>query len=248
MSPVATPLVLAALGLVLPTVPHAAGRHAACLLDPRPRVTIMCASADGAADDPIAAAGSRVVEAARQFGGAQAEVAAEWVAETADGEAADDLLTRQLALFETCVIDGDDDDGAKCRELDAALGALESALKAGERGAPAERFAALFGSSRVDRATMRLTNAAARFGDEQGMVAAAWVSGVRADGKLNPAGLLEQQHQLFGECLLDEDGTGSARCLALQDALAAFQRSLGVRGNVVSTRDLRGAEAEAPAE
>merc|ERR1712196_564181 len=61
---------------------------------------------------------------------------------------------------------------------------------------------------------------------------------VRANGGANPAALLEQQVSLFGECKLEEDGSGSARCRELQDALSALQASLGGGGRVVSLRGL----------
>ena len=101
----------------------------------------------------------------------------------------------------------------------------------------AAAFAGIFGTSKVDRAAARVRKAAAAFGPEQKRVAELWTADVRSNCAANPTALLQGQVALFGECLLDEDGC-SARCQELQESLDALQASLGIRGKIVSTRDL----------
>ena len=50
--------------------------------------------------------------------------------------------------------------------------------------------------------------------------------------------LLEQQQLLFGQCMLEEDGS-SIKCSELQVSIAALQEALGVGGRVVSTAGLK---------
>merc|ERR1719305_596701 len=100
------------------------------------------------------------------------------------------MLETQLSIFEECLVDAEDG-GAKCKELDAALGSLEQHLVAAASTTPAEAFFAVFGNSQVDRAAARVRTAAAKFGPEQGKLAAAWVATVRKTGAADPAGLLE---------------------------------------------------------
>lgn len=187
----------------------------------------------------------RVVAAASQFGDAQGEAAAEWVKEAMDSRSREvdcaALLGKQMALFEECLIE----ESALCKELDQALTLLEGQLEKGETGTLLEgqldALVGLFGQSQLDRALARVRTAASKFGVEQGKIAKLWVKDVRRNRKnINPLTLLEQQTSLFGECLVeddDEDG-GSGRCEELNEALGALQRSLGIRGRVVSTGSL----------
>jgi len=124
----------------------------------------------------------------------------------------------------------------KCKELDAALTALENMLATDMN----DERAAVFGRGpKLDRALLRVRSAAAKFGPEHQSVARAWTSRVRSNGWANPAALLEDQVALFGECLVDEDGSPD-RCLVLQESLEALQVALNVRGKVVSTAQFRG--------
>jgi len=187
-------------------------------------------------DEPelrVRAAAIRVVAAANKFGEAQGEAAAEWVTDAMSSRfgkvdcAA--LLGKQMALFEECLLD--EDGGAKCKELDVALAGLEEQLKKDASGPVSE-----FGNAKLDRAAARVRAAAAKFGPDHRKMADVWMADVRANRKLNPAALLEEQLALFGECLLDYDGDGGpARCKELEEALAALQAGLGVGGRVVPT-------------
>ena len=56
--------------------------------------------------------------------------------------------------------------------------------------------------------------------------------------KLAEDALLEQQQLLFGQCMLEENGS-SAKCSELQVSIAALQEALGVGGRVVSTAGLK---------
>jgi len=201
----------------------------------------LCAADDGdAAVEALASAAARVVEAAEQFGGAHGEAALAWVDEAmeahltgTDDTTATELLDKQLALFEECLLD-EEGDGSKCKELDDALAALEAMLD-GANEFPVDAFAGHFFKSKLERAAARVRAAAAKFGPEQKAIAELWVSDKKANGALNPVALLEEQAALFGECLLDEDGGGSERCKELDDALGALQAGLGVRGGIVPT-------------
>ena len=232
-------VVASALSLVVPTGSH---RHACDVSRPGMRcmtIARMCAPLD-AGDLELQEAARRVIAAAKQFGIPQEEAAAAWVDDALRGRAADgsELLSQQLSLFEGCLLDGEDDGSVdRCKELDDALGALEHHLMAAATQTPAESFFAVFGKSKVDRAAARVRAAATKFGPAQGKVAAAWVAEVRRNGQVDPVRLLEAQEALFGECLLDEDG-GSSRCRELSESLSALQASLGVRGSIISTRDL----------
>jgi len=187
----------------------------------------LCAVHDNG--DDVKQAAERVVNAANQFGNEQGTAAADWVRKAVRaGADSDELLKAQLSLFEGCIIDDEDDDaGAKCIELDSALAELEE--MAGTNDAA---------SSRLERAATRVRVAASKFGPLEKRAAEVWVAEVRENGGANPAALLEQQVSLFGECKLEEDGSGSARCRELQDALSALQASLGIGGRVVSLRGL----------
>jgi len=236
MPSIALAFLTSALGLIVPAPLRGSppALHA-----PRSAHIRLCAAPD-AGDIRLRAAAARVVAAAEQFGSEQAEAAKAWVNEamTAGGAASDgsELLETQLSIFDECLLD-DDDGGAKCKELDAALSSLEQHLMAAASTTPAEAVFAVFGNSKLDRAAARVRTAASKFGPEQRKVAEAWLAEVRKTGAVNPTGLLESQVALFGECLLDEDG-GIARCQELQESLNALQASLGIRGTIVSTRDL----------
>lgn len=185
---------------------------------------MMCTPEDAAAAK-IAAA-KRVVAAAECFGTAQGDAAKAWVAEALAGKAdPSKLLGKQIDIFEGCIIG--DDDGEKCKELDESLSRLELELNAGVRFGTAD--------GAVDRASVRVRKAAAKFGDEQAAATDKWLLGAKASGAANPALLLQAQTAMFGECMLDEDGS-STRCQDLEDALNALQASLGIGGMVVGTR------------
>lgn len=191
---------------------------------------VLCAAGDA---KHIQEAAARVVRAAEMFGSEQGAAAAEWVGEAIRTPIAatepEELFNKQIMLFEGCVVD-DDEEGSmeRCKELDAALSDLDKLLF----------FAASKGNPKLDRALVRVKNAAAKFGDEQRRVAEVWTRQVRAEGCANPAALLEQQQLLFGQCMLEEDGS-SAKCSELQVSIAALQEALGVGGRVVSTAGLK---------
>jgi len=207
--------------------------HAPRVVVSRPRVAhiALCAPEDAT----LKAAAARVIAAAEQFGSAQAEAAAEWIDEAigagTDAEDGSKLLQKQLVLFEECLVE---DEGGSCEELDKALSALEEELVArsnkGEEVVP---------PSASWLAAARVRTAAAKYGPEQKRVAELWLAEVRSKGVANPAGLLEAQTELFGECLVDYDD-GPSRCEELEQALEALQVSLGIGGKVVSTRGLMG--------
>ena len=197
----------------------------------RPASVVLCAAGDA---KRIQEAAARVVRAAEMFGSEQGAAAAEWVGEAIRTPIAatepEELLNKQIMLFEDCVVDDDDDEGSmeRCKELDAALDDLDNLLlDAASKGKP-----------KLDRALVRVKNAAAKFGDEQRRVAEVWTRQVRAEGCANPAALLEQQQLLFGQCMLEENGS-SAKCSELQVSIAALQEALGVGGRVVSTAGLK---------
>lgn len=223
-----TSLIALTTGFVLTPTPRGLD-----LIASQPRVlhVLLCVPSD---DTKIQEAAARVIEAAKQFGSTQGEVAASWVEEAiAAGDAAkntSELLQRQMVLFEECLVD-DDDGMAKCKELDMALTDLERMTLSGNARA--------FDSSKFERASARVRTAAVKFGAEQGKMAEIWVEAIRnpEGGAINPAGLLEQQVLLFGECLVD-DNAGPARCQALEESLNALQASIGLRGQVVSTSGL----------
>jgi hypothetical protein len=191
---------------------------------------VLCAAGDA---KHIQEAAARVVRAAEMFGSEQGAAAAEWVGEAIRTPIAatepEELFNKQIMLFEGCVVD-DDEEGSmeRCKELDAALSDLDKLLF----------FAASKGNPKLDRALVRVKNAAAKFGDEQRRVAEVWTRQVRAEGCANPAALLEQQQLLFGQCMLEEDGS-STKCFELQVSIAALQEALGVGGRVVSTAGLK---------
>ena len=106
----------------------------------------------------------------------------------------------QLILFEECLID---DEGGKCKELDASLSAFEAALSAApKKASPSQALEDFFGGgSQKERAAARVRAAAAKFGPTQKQVASDWtkkalVLGAPEDGPT----LMEQQLTLFGEC------------------------------------------------
>jgi len=177
-------------------------------------------------------AAARVVSAAQRFGSAQGEAAAAWVEEAlSTGTGANDsteLLQKQVALFEGCIIDEDDSGIEHCKELDAALSDLDSLLLDDARD-----------TAKVDRALTRVRVTASRFGLEHARAAEAWSDQVRKTGSANPAALLEQQNALFGECLIDYEDGAPNKCIALQDSLASLQSALGIGGRVVSTGGLK---------
>mmetsp|Transcript_11487 Transcript_11487/g.37766 ORF Transcript_11487/g.37766 Transcript_11487/m.37766 type:complete len:235 (-) Transcript_11487:451-1155(-) len=200
----------------------------------RPPAARVLLSAD-ASELMVREAAMRVVAAANKFGSTQGEAAAEWVMEAMSSRSGEvdceELLGKQLALFDECLVE----DSANCEELDEALSSLEAQLKQGEAG-PLD----IFGQSKMDRAAARVRTAAAKFGADYGKVAEQWIADVRGSGsEVSPFALLEQQMSLFGECLLDVDdeegGGASERCEELSEALGALQLSLGVKGRVVAT-------------
>merc|ERR1719421_2715184 len=129
----------------------------------------------GAAVGPSRA--SRVVlNAAEAFGPKQRAAAEAWVEDamtTGDGaKDPSELLQAQLTLFDECLID---DDGGKCKELDAALGSLEMKLKMGKAS-----------KAKLSRASARVRKAAADFGEDERRAAEVWIAGARDSGAANP--------------------------------------------------------------
>lgn len=201
-----------AFGLVLPTA------HVATPLARVARAHVFALTPD----DAIDAAAARVIFAAKQFGSAKEAAAIAWCNEAMSSEEVTrELVNKQLELFDECLLD---DSAGKCKELDMSLGELEKAMN--------QKASAW---SKFDRAAARLRKAAAHFGTEPTAAANLFISGARREGAINPALLLQVQDDLFGACLLDETGS-SERCVELQDAITAVQASIGVRGQVVSTK------------
>lgn len=232
--PVMLSLCALAISLVVPTAPRV-GVAAPCawtasrlVRSHRASGIALCAANDADAEN-VQQAAERVVAVAKQFGSEQGAAAIDWVSKAASsGADSEELLKAQLALFEGCIIDDEDEDaGAKCIELDSALAELEEASGTVDTS-----------SSRMERAAARVRVAASKFGPLEKKAAEVWVAEVRENGGANPAALLEQQVSLFGECILEEDGSGSGRCRELQEALTALQASLGIGGRVVSLRGL----------
>ena len=159
----------------------------------RPPAARVLLSAD-ASELMVREAAMRVVAAANKFGSTQGEAAAEWVMEAMSSRSGEvdceELLGKQLALFDECLVE----DSANCEELDEALSSLEAQLKQGEAG-PLD----IFGQSKMDRAAARVRTAAAKFGADYGKVAEQWIADVRGSGsEVSPFALLEQQMSLFG--------------------------------------------------
>merc|ERR1719203_1708753 len=140
-----------ALALALPTasglgmIPMAHRRFSTCK-----GLVVLCA-ADAEAETKIREAAAWVVKAAEQFGERQGAEAAVWVAEamsarssTMDGS---ELLEKQMALFEECLIEDLED--SICTELDQALTALEQHLMVRSQG-----------DGQIDRASARVCAAA----------------------------------------------------------------------------------------
>jgi len=209
-------------------------RGPACVNAPARAVVALCSPDESEGDAKIKEAAARVVVAAEQFGEVHTAAAVAWIDEAMAARAAGEfdasaLLEKQIVLFEECLLD--EDGGAKCKELDDALAGLEEQLKKDASGPVSE-----FGNAKLDRAAARVRAAAAKFGPDHRKMADVWMADVRANRKLNPAALLEEQLALFGECLLDyDDDGGPDRCKELEEALAALQAGLGVRGRVVPT-------------
>jgi len=202
----------------------------------------LCADAD-LAEARVREAADRVLAAAAQFGEAQVAAADEWVEEALASRSREtdpaDLMEKQLALFEDCLVE----ESFKCAELDRALTTLEKTLKQGQLG-PMDAFAGFFRQGKLDRACARVRCAASKYGAAQSKIAESWLAELRGSkDAMNPFELLEQQELLFGECLIDYDGSGPEKCQELEEALGALQLSLGVRGAVVSTRAILGAPA-----
>ena len=159
---------------------------------------------DGKADIKVAAAA--VKKAASKFGKIQSDRAGAWVESVInsdDGCPTDSLLNEQLVLFEECLLD---DEGGKCKELDAALSAFDATL-AVSLPADATNTKKNLEKSKKMRAGARVKAAASKFGTIQKQVAEDWTTKAITIGapKDGPS-LMEQQLLLFGECQLTEDG------------------------------------------
>jgi len=77
-------------------------------------------------------AAARVQSAASKFGAEQKKGATEWIKAVKTGDEKVDsqqLLEKQVALFDECMLD---DDSKKCQELSEALAAMQEALKLGD--------------------------------------------------------------------------------------------------------------------
>jgi len=172
----------------------------------------------------VEAAASAVKKVAAKFGKAQADRANAWLDTMVkhDGETpTESLLNEQLVLFEECLLD---DEGGKCKELDAALTAFESALTeqptAGETRAKANlrKFA-------QDRAGARVRAAASKFGTAQKAFATDWTREAVAAGATSSV-LMEQTLKLFDQCEVTADGKADPKCVALFEALDNLQIAL----------------------
>ena len=111
------------------------------------------------------------------------------------------LSRPQLVLFEECTLD---DDGAKCKELDSALTAFETAL-ATQLSADATKTKANLEKSKKNRAAARVKAAAAKFGGPQKAFAETWTKDALEAGT-SSGKLMEQTLALFDSCEVTEDG------------------------------------------
>lgn len=140
-------------------------------------------------------------------------------------------MEQQILLFESCLLD-DDDGGAKCKQLDTALVALQAALdaKGGKAVSKKLTLSEMFAGNPLQDAAKKVTDAAGKFGPEQRGAALEYVKKA-LDGETVSDGseLLERRILLFGECLLSEDGTTS-KCEELEEALRGLQTLLGNKG------------------
>mmetsp|Transcript_25428 Transcript_25428/g.64629 ORF Transcript_25428/g.64629 Transcript_25428/m.64629 type:complete len:227 (+) Transcript_25428:41-721(+) len=93
------------------------------------------------------------------------------------------------------------------------------------------------GEDPIKIAANRVVRAAEQFGSTQGAAAADWVKAVtRAKGAdFDANSLLEQQLQLFEECIIDEDGDGN--CQELDTALSDLE-------TLMASGALKGAQLE----
>uniref|UniRef100_A0A7S2HUX5 Uncharacterized protein n=1 Tax=Haptolina brevifila TaxID=156173 RepID=A0A7S2HUX5_9EUKA len=177
-------------------------------------------------------AAANVLKASKRFGKAQVGAAQDWIEKALAGETAENLMEQKLALFDQCQVD---DSSGVCKELDAALTALEelSSARGGVKAKPRSAsaiFDAMFNADPVQKAVARVKKAAGAFGPEQKKAADVWIEKTMArevtDGG---ASLLNEQVLLFGECLLSEDGTPS-KCEDLQQALTDMQSAMIANG------------------
>lgn len=186
-----------------------------CALSSR-RVTVPQLSED------VDAAAAAVKKAAAKFGKAQADSTATWLdAVVKDGNQAETLLQEQLALFEECLVD---DEGDKCKELDAALTTFEAALTEGATEGETKAKANLRKFAQ-GRAGARVRAAAGKFGPTQKAFAVDWTNEAISAGATSSS-LMEQTLKLFDQCEVTEDGKADPKCVALFEALDNLQVAL----------------------
>ena len=208
-------------GLVIP--------HAISVRRPVARCAAPRADAGSAAE--IAQAALAVKKVASRFGVTQRKAAEAWVeAAVGEGCPTTSLLEEQLQLFNECLLE---DEGNKCKELDAALTEFDKALASSPKSKKNEpNLDFIFGSKR-ERSAARVKEAARAFGNVEAQAAREWTAKLLKEGK--PAedspSLMEQQVLIFGECKMTPDGKPDPKCVALYEALDDLQ--LALTGEVV---------------
>jgi hypothetical protein len=177
-------------------------------------------------DKSILDAATTVISAARKFGTTQAKMSKEWIDRALAGaNTQEQLMEMQLALFEECSIDHHE--SGACAELEAALDELTElavARQAAGLDSPTSAknpFTAK--SDPMQKAQARVLEAAAKFGPEQQKYAEEWLQQTAGEMKVNGSGsLLGASVDLFGDCVLSEDGSPS-KCEEMAFALSEFQ-------------------------
>jgi len=174
-------------------------------------------------------AAAAVKKAATKFGKVQADATQAWldaVIASDEGCPTTDLLSEQIVLFEECTVN---DEGGKCKELDAALTAFEAAVTVPSTAATKTK--ANLEAYAKERAGARVRAAAAKFGPAQKKFAIAWTKEAVEAGATSSS-LMSQTLALFDQCSLTEDGKADPKCVALFDAIDNLQ--IALTGEVVA--------------
>ena len=188
------------------------------------RVTQQPQLAAASTDVSVEEAAAAVKAAAKKFGKAQFDAATSWldaVVSSGEGCPTEDLLAEQLVLFDECMLD---DEGDKCKELDAALSAFEASL-AEKVPAGSTKTKETLQKSKNNRAAARVRAAASKFGAEQKKFAESWTKEAVAAGSASGS-LMEKTLDLFDQCQVTEDGKADPKCVKLFEALDNLQVAL----------------------
>ena len=192
----------------------------------RPVARCAAPRADVGSAAEIAQAALAVKKVAARFGVTQRKAAEAWVeAAVGEGCPTTSLLEEQLQLFNECLLE---DEGNKCKELDAALTEFDKALVSSPKSQQNKlNLDFIFGSQR-ERSAARVKDAARAFGNVEAQAAKEWTEKLLKEGKPDDdsPSLMEQQVLIFGECKLTPDGKPDPKCLALYEALDALQIAL----------------------